>query len=271
VIRAALGTIAGRQGNREENLTQWREAIRHNSADAELCYRYALLAEDAGRDAQDVRAALERAVALAPDFDDARYKLALVESQAGEYSRAVEQLQAMRVPVETRRFAYWIAPASALNELDKRNEAQEAAKEAEKVAQSEAERWQARQLAYVAATDLRVQFVTDSEGHARMQTTRVEHGATDFNPFIEPTDHIQRAQGKLGEVLCKAGKLSGFLVRTADGAVTVEVSDPLHVLIRNGPGEFYCGPIEEPEVEADYAVVESSGKTTNVLRGMTFQ
>ncbi len=269
-VLTALGTIAGQQGNRAENLQEWKEAIRHGSPDGELCYRYALLAEDAGRDAQDVKAALERAVALIPDFDDARYKLALIESQAGEYESAVEQLRAMRTPAGTRRFAYWVAMGSALTELDERSEAQKAAQEAEKAAETEAERLQARQMAYMAATDLKVQFVTDSAGHAEITTTRVKHGATDWNPFIEPSDRIQRANGVLGEVLCKAGKLSGFLLRTVNGPLTVEVPDPLHVLIHNGPVEFYCGPMQAKEVGAEYAVVTKEGKTMNLLRGLTF-
>ncbi len=267
---AALGVIAGRQGNREENLKQWREAIRDNSQDADLCYRYALLAEDAGVGTPDVKAALERAIALAPAFDDARYKLALLEGQAGEYRREVEHLRAMRVPEGARRFAYWLAMAAALTEVDERGEAKEAAQKALNSAGTEEERSQARQQAYIAATDLKVQFVTDSAGQARMVTTRVEHGEEDWNPFIEPSDHIQHAVGSLAEVLCKAGKLSGFLLRTKDGAVMVDVPDPLHVLIRNGPGEFYCGPMNGEVVETDYAVVETAAKTKNVLRGMTF-
>jgi hypothetical protein len=41
--------------------------------------------------------------------------------------------------------------------------------------------------------------------------------------------------------------------------------------MRNGPSEFYCGPVRIPSVAADYAVVQSSGVTKNILRGMTFQ
>jgi tetratricopeptide (TPR) repeat protein len=270
-IRAALGAIALRQGNREEALKQWRQALSDEVTDAELCYRYALLAEETGLGARDVRAALERAVALAPGFDDARYKLALIQNHAGEYRSAVEQLRAMRVPVGGRRYAYWTAMASALTELDERDEAKEAAQEALKAAQTEADRLQARQMAYIAVTDLTVQFATDSEGHSQLMTARVQHGTTDWNPFIEPSDHIQRVSGKLGEVLCTADKLTGFLLRTSGGPVTVEVPDPLHVLMRNSPNEFFCGRMREKAVEADYAIVEAAGKTKNVLRGMTFQ
>jgi tetratricopeptide (TPR) repeat protein len=270
-FRAALGAIALRQGNRQEALAQWRQAINNKVTDAQLCYRYALLAEEAGMGTHDVKGALERAIALAPGFDDARYKLALIQNHAGEYRSAVEQLRAMRVPAGARRYAYWIAMGSALTELDRRDEAKEAAREAIQAAQSDADRLRARQMAYTAATDLTVQFATDSTGHRQMVTTRVPHGTTDWNPFIETSDHIQRTSGVLGEVLCGAAKLTGFVLRTSNGTITVDVPDPLHVLMRNSPSEFFCGPMQEKAVEAEYSVIETAGKTRNVLRGMTFR
>jgi tetratricopeptide (TPR) repeat protein len=268
---AAMGVIALRQGNRNEALKQWRQALSNNVTDAALCYRYALLAEESGVDAPGVRAALERAVALYPGFDDARYKLALLQEHVGEYRLAVEQLKAMRVPAGARRYGYWISMATALTELDARDEAKDAAQEAVKAAQNEADRLKARQMAYIAATDLTVQFATDAEGHSQVVTTRVPHGTKDWNPFIEASDRLQSASGKLGEVLCTAGKLSGFLLRTTNGPVTVEVPDPLHVLMRNGPQEFFCGSMQEKEVSAVYAIVNVAGRRSNVLRGMTFQ
>ena len=270
-VRAALGAIALHQGNRDEALAQWRQALSNDVKDAELCYRYALLAEEAGSGAPVVKAALERAVALSPGFDDARYKLALLESDSGEYRSAVDQLRAMPVPAGARRFAYWTAMASALTELDERDEAQEAARQAMKAAKTEPDRLLAMRMAYMAATDLKVRFATDSQGHSQVVTTRVQHGATDWNPFIEPSDDMRRAVGKLAEVLCKAGKLTGFRLRAADGPVIVEVPDPLHVLMRNSPSEFFCGRTQEKTVEADYAVVSEGGRTRNILRGMTFQ
>jgi hypothetical protein len=210
-------------------------------------------------------------VALYPGFDDARYKLALLQEHVGEYRLAVEQLKAMRVPAGARRYGYWISMATALTELDARDEAKDAAQEAVKAAQNEADRLKARQMAYIAATDLTVQFATDAEGHSQVVTTRVPHGTKDWNPFIEASDRLQSASGKLGEVLCTAGKLSGFLLRTTNGPVTVEVPDPLHVLMRNGPQEFFCGSMQEKEVSAVYAIVNVAGRRSNVLRGMTFQ
>jgi hypothetical protein len=65
--------------------------------------------------------------------------------------------------------------------------------------------------------------------------------------------------------------LTGFVLRTPNGTITVDVPDPLHVLMRNSPSEFFCGPTPEKAVEAEYAVIGMAGKTRNVLRGMTFR
>ncbi len=266
-IAAALGDIAERQGNHKAALEYWGRAVENKTTDAELCYRFALSAEAS----QSIRQALERAVNLDPGFDDARYKLGLAYSQAGEFKLAVAQLKAMRLPTGARRYGYWLALAAALNELDERQGAIEAAQKAAAAATTDEERGDARRLMYMAQTDLTVQFSTDSAGHSQMITARVPHGTNNWNPFVEPSDRMQHVTGKLTEVLCSAGKLTGFLMHTSDGQITLDVPDPMHVLIRNGPGEFYCGPTPERPIQADYAVVNASGATANILRGATFQ
>ena len=121
----------------------------------------AVLAGNAGLPDSDFRVALERAVALKPDFDDARYMLALILKNAGEYDAAVGQLRAMRHVAPVRAYHYWMAMASALVELDRREEAVTAAKHAAEHTSDAAERRSAEQLAYIAETDLAVQFTKD--------------------------------------------------------------------------------------------------------------
>jgi hypothetical protein len=103
-----------------------------------------------------------------------------------------------------------------------------------------------------------------------MTTTRVEHGAAGWNPFVEPSDRMRRSRGQLSDALCVAGKLTGFRVLTADGPLILDVPDPLHVLIENGPTQVFCGAMKKEPVRIDYAVVESAGSKKNILRGMTF-
>jgi tetratricopeptide (TPR) repeat protein len=268
---AALGDIAEKQDRLGDALHLWRQALDHETKDADLCYRYALLAEDSGVSSTEVTSALERAVLLDPGFDDARYKLALLQYRAGEYQSAVVQLRAMRLPVASRRFAYWIALAAALLELKQHEQAKAAAEEAFRVAQTDDQKMSARRTVLMADTDFTVQFATDAEGHSHIITTRVPHGTADWNPFIEPSDQIQHASGELTEVLCSKGKLTGFVITTASDTVKVEVPDPFHVLMRNAPSEFFCGPMQARAVEADYAVTREAGRNRNILRGMTYK
>ena len=126
-ISAALGTIALRRGDLAAARLQWKQAIDRGISDASLCYRYAVLAEQAGAPAGEIRPALARAVALRPDFDDARYLLALLEKRSGNYAAAVSNLRAMKTVSQGRAYVYWIAMADALIELGAREEAQAAA------------------------------------------------------------------------------------------------------------------------------------------------
>ena len=269
-VAVALGAIALRQGNRQEGLQQWRRAIKLNVQDPELCYRYALLAEEANVDAKEAKTALERAISLAPGFDDARYRLALIQYRGNDYRASLTNLRTMVVPQDPHRlYAYWTAMASCLLELNENEEARKIALEAAKAAQNPNDRMAALQLSNVAATDMNVQFSTDAQGHSQIVTTRIPHGtAASWNPFIEPSDAIQHASGRLRQVLCTDGKLTGFLLETSKGAtVTLDVADPSRVLMRNSPEEFYCGPTRADFVKADYAVAHNK----NLLRGLTFQ
>jgi tetratricopeptide (TPR) repeat protein len=271
-VSAALGTIALRKGDRESAQKEWKDAIAEGIHDASLCYRYASLAEDAGVSADEVRPALERAVAEKPDFDDARYSLALLESNTGHYDRAVAQLRAMRSVTPGRAYAYWSAMAYALNELERRDESLAAAQKSMEHATSPAERLNAAQLAYVAQTDLAVQFTRDASGHTQLVTTRVPHNRADWNPFIEPGDRIQRVQATLRELQCSAGRATGVALDTAQGPLTLTIPDVLHVLMRNGPAEFMCGPQRPSTVMVEYAASEAQGgNAAGVLRGMEFR
>jgi tetratricopeptide (TPR) repeat protein len=266
---ASLGAIALQRGNRRKAIEYWRRALQTGMKDAALCYRYAVLADEMGLPSSDVDHALEEAISSQPDFDDARYKLALSKSNVGEFETALQLLQAMKPPSPQRAYGYWTAVAYALSELDKRDEAEDAAKKALKVAASAEERAKALQLAYVAKTDLTVQFSRDANGKSELTTTRIPHGTTEFNPFVETGDQIRTAVVKLREVQCREGKLTGFLVDSGAGALTLLVPDPTHVLLRNGPSEFYCGPQDAKGVKVEYA--QTPKLNIGLLRGMEFQ
>jgi tetratricopeptide (TPR) repeat protein len=268
---AALGNIALRQGDHARAREQWQLAIALGIQDATLCYQYALLGDRAGVPDDQLRPALERAIQLKPDFDDARYALALMEKNAGHYDTAVAQLRAMRNVAPARAYNYWLAMADALVQSDHRAEARLASQKAAEHATTEAERARAAKLAHFADTDLAVQFTMGKNGRAELATTRVPHATGDFNPFIEPSDKIRHVEGNLRQIDC-SGPVTRFIVNTPDGPVTLAIPDPGHVQMRNAPTEFTCGPQQPTQVVVDYAESVSSGsKAEGVARGILFR
>ena len=267
-VPAALGNIALRQGDHARAREQWKLAIALGIEDATLCYQYAVLGDRAGVPDDELRPALERAIQLRPDFDDARYALALMEKNGGHYDAAVTELRAMRNIAPARAYNYWLAMADALVQSDHRTEARLASQKAAEHAATDAERARAAQLAHFADTDLAVQFSMGKNGRAELATTRVPHASGDFNPFIEPSDKIRHVEGVLRQIDC-TGPVTRFMVDTSNGEVTLAIPDPGHVQMRNAPSEFTCGPQPPSRVVVDYA--ESASNAEGVARGILFR
>lgn len=270
-VPAALGAIALRRGNTDGARREWKRAIELGVTDAVLCYRFAVLASGAEVPADEIRPALERALVLRPDLDDARYQLGLLEKNAGHDESALGHLRAMRQVAPERAYAYWIAIADTLIELDRREEARKAANEAMARAETPAELANASTLAYVASTDVTVRLTLDAAGATRMETARVPHGTADWNPFILPEDQIRQASGNLREVDC-GGAVMRFLLDTAAGPLALSIPDPSRMQVRNGTGEFTCGAQASTAVKVEYAVTRGGeGKADGVMRGIEFR
>ena len=263
---AALGSLALRSGDRSTARREWQRAVELGIADPVLCYRYAVLAQEADLPDGQVRPALERAIHLQPDFDDARYLLGLLEKRAGRYDDGLADLRAIRNVPPKRAYAYWTAVADMLLELDRREEARTAALQAREHAATPSERALASQLAYMAETDLAVQFTRDTDGRVKLSTTRAPHNTPIWNPFIEPGDRMQRTEGMLKEIQCDDQAIH-VAVTTAAGTLALTLPDPSRVQLRNIPAvsfEFTCGPQADRKVAVEY-------NQAGLLRGIEFQ
>lgn len=270
-VSAALGTIALRTDDKESARREWKHAIDQGIADAKLCYEFAALGEMAGLPAEELRPALERAISLKPNFDDARYHLALVEKNSGDFEAALVNFRAMGAVAPARAYSYWIAVTDTLIQLDRRDEALSASKHALEHAANATDRRYAAQLGYIAKTDVAVQFTTNKDGRMELETTRVPHQTHDWNPFIEPGDKIRHVEGALREIDC-SGSSTKFVVDTGAGTVTLTIADPGHVQMRNAPSEFTCGVQQAAKVAVDYAVSANPGaKTDGLVRGVEFK
>jgi tetratricopeptide (TPR) repeat protein len=273
-IYSALGLIALRKNDAPAALAAWEHAMQLGIADPGICYRYAMLADQRGLPPSQVRRALEHAIALQPDFDDARFKLALMLKNAGQPEPALAQLKAMSAVSPARAFAYWSAMADTLLDLrsdlgvdlgasaGRREDARVAALKARECASSDAEREHAGRILYMADTDLAVQLTSGPDGPA-FRAIRVPHDQPPRNPFIESGDRIQRAEATLQQIECTGNEIRIALSGQA-GDLTLSVPDPTRVEIRNTPGvsfEFTCGPQTPRKVLVEYTA-------TNILRGL---
>ncbi len=255
-LLASLGTLALRQGRRSQAIEYWRSAVSAGLQDADLCYRYAQLADQMDESPEEVRQALEYVVGLRPHFDDARYRLAQMDSNRGDYAAALVQLQAIRNIPPKRAFGYWTMLSSALNELGRHEEAAQAAAEAQRVAADGEQSARAAQLAHFARTEMQVQYVRNAEGKLQLVTTRVPRGLA-VNPFIEAQDQIRSEFGVLLETQCAEERLTAVVVKMPAHTVTLSVADPRRVLIKAGPAEFVCGPQQqEIAVNVEYALAD---------------
>lgn len=269
-FQAALAIIALEKHDWNAARKHWANALAFGVQDAAVCYQYAGLADAAGLSRDDVRPALERALSIQPQFDNAHYKLALLDSNAGRYESAVLHLRALHAVAPARQFAYWSALSYALSELGRREEAQAAAHEADQHAATPEEHARAAQLSDIADTELSVRFSRDAAGHPKLVTTRIPYNTPNWNPFIEPDDHIRRVDGTLRALDCEGSPLQ-MQLDTATGPITLVIPDPLRVQMRNAPKEFTCGPQPNSPVTVVYALSEASHSSrAGIIRGMEF-
>jgi tetratricopeptide (TPR) repeat protein len=267
-VSAALGVIALHKGDLAGAQRAWKQAIEEGISDARLCFRYAILADQVGLSADEIRPALARATALDPDFDDAHYQLALLEKNAGHYEAALGEFQAMRTVADARAYAYWLALADTFNELGRREEAESAAQHAAMLAITASERSRAEEETYVAKTDIAVRFARDATGRLILITARMPHGQPDWNPFIEPGDDIHRVQGTLREIEC--GNVTTIRVQAAGELLKLAIPELQHVQMRHAPADFECGPQTAAQVAVDYARTPN-GASDGIVRGMDFK
>jgi tetratricopeptide (TPR) repeat protein len=265
-IPAALGRILLERHEAAKALEQWRKALALGVADAKLCYRYAVLADRLGLPTGTIRPALERAIVLQPQYDDALFQLALIDKNEGRAESAVAHLRAMHPPGPDRAWVWSITMADALLDLGRREEAEAAAIEARGHAAGDTERARADQIIWLADTELSVQIAADGQGRKQFRAVRVPVKAPPRNPFFEANDDAQMVEAALEEVQCSGDGLR-VVVSTASGRLSLGVPDPSRVQIRKGGGvkfEFVCGPQQSRPVLVEYAA-------PSTLRGLEFR
>src|SRR5262249_43168916 len=126
------------------------------------------------------------------------------------------------------------------------------------------ERARARDLAWLADSELSVEIATGADGRREFRTVRIPVNSAPRNPFIEAGEEAASVEAKLVRVECPDERIQ-VVVSTSRGPLTLTIPDPARVQIRNAGGErfeFVCGPQSARPVLVEYTIA------TKVLRGL---
>jgi tetratricopeptide (TPR) repeat protein len=263
---AGLAALAASRLEYDEARRLWGQALGQGLKDPEICFRFFELLDRGGGLLEERLSALQQAVALKPDFNDALWNLALLENNSGDYQSALDHLQSIRVVPLPRLYAHWNAMTDTLTALGRSKEAEAAAERASRYATTAEERSRSARLAYAARSHLAVQFSHDRSGNAQMVTTRVLNDDNEFNPFVEPSDDLRRVAGILREIECGSPEMR-ITLDIEGSSLQLLIPDASRVKMGNAPPEFACGRQPAKEVIVEYAAT----KTTGIVRGLTFK
>ena len=139
-VEESLGYLAWQQGNEQEARHHFRRAFQNGSNDAVMLCEYASLVEASAEadiaEGDSARSALLKALALQPNYADARLQFGLMEFRAGRYESASANLSLIRIVNPHQAYCYYSALAYSNYRLGKLEDARLAATSAKDYANS---------------------------------------------------------------------------------------------------------------------------------------
>ncbi len=102
-----LGHIAWTAKRPDEARMHWTIAVERGSQDFETLYRLALALHASGAPSAQVIALLEKAVAVAPENDEATYNLGVLKYEEGQYEAASQTLLRLRQISPEKAYNYY--------------------------------------------------------------------------------------------------------------------------------------------------------------------
>lgn len=141
-VEESMGYLTWQQGNEQEVRLHFRRAFQNGSNDAVMLCEYASLVEASVQgdiaEGDSARSALLKALALQPNYIDARLQFALMEFRAGRYESASANLTLIKTVKPEQAYCYYSALAYSDYRLGKLEDARLAATSAKEYANSPA-------------------------------------------------------------------------------------------------------------------------------------
>ncbi|MCS6953200.1 MAG: tetratricopeptide repeat protein [Bryobacteraceae bacterium] len=237
-VDTGLGALALRRRDHAEARQRLARAIERGVFDARAHFEYAMLLRESGGSPEAVRAALETAVRLNPQFAEAHFMLGGTLLRAGRRSEAIGHLEQAAALLPRQSFI-WHALALALHEAGRTDEARRAA-------------WRAVQTATTDAEAEMARAAVQKTGEARPTPRAARRGIT-IPPSWEP-EKGKVVAGELVQVDCLERAARVYL-RVERRTLALFIRDPSRVRIRSAgaePVELRCGPHASTRATVEY-------------------
>lgn len=146
LIEEKLGYAAWNMSRVDDARSYFAQAVEHGSHNPDMIYRYAAMQKQAGAPDEEVVSLFERILELSPDFDDARFQLALLQFNGKRFSTAAQLLSKLKTIKDEWVYTYQFIMAYCSLKSGDMEEAKAFSEKARLNAQTASERSQADHL-----------------------------------------------------------------------------------------------------------------------------
>ncbi len=258
-VQRSLGYLAWQKRDQAAARKYFESALA-GTTDARMCFDLGTLETDEPKTIE----ALDRALQLKPDYTEARLQLGLTKLRAHDLQGALRDLTAIKKVEPEQAPALFTGLAYVYAQFGSMDAARENAQSAIKWSKTPDQREGAEQLLkYIEARRAQAASPTVTETPRIERHERADFTATEEvqprlkqrNPFVEPGEKVERAEGTLTMFECR-GARAILHVKASGKTMLFAVDDPTRVQLRHAVAatfEFTCGAQKPMPVAVEYA------------------
>lgn len=262
-VEESLGYLAWEEGREPAARSHFAKALANNTNDAKMCYEYAQLERSSGGTKASIPA-FRRALALKPDYIEARIELGVALVDDGQFADAVTELSGVKKVTPEQAPRLFSALAYACLKTGKLQEARTHAEAARKWSKSSVETERAdsilKYLDQVANAEKRAK---ESPRPLIARTSPEKPGVHEVSIPVpsHPAEPRSRVDGKVKLIECK-GNAARLHLMVNGKEMIFSIPDPRRVELKHSEEsthEFTCGPQKLFPMSVEFTGSEEKG------------
>lgn len=268
-IEESLGYSAWQSGNPRAAAAHFAKAAEAGIDDPEMLFHYATLIGQDEDKLQTSIAAVKKALALKPEYREAKYFLGMQEMNARQYGAAFSTLMSLKTIKPAEAFKVYSALAYCSLELKDPAQARKLGKQAQQYAGNDSERQRANE--FVDYLD-RLEKYQEAADHPEPAPKMAALPRELPQPAAMPRrPERPRVTGQAVALECRDSLLR-LHIQAADKKLVFTIRDPKDIVVRNtkdGYVNFNCGPMKPVLVTVVFEA-DATGATAGLVRELDF-